>query len=273
MDKYLDELKVEYDKKIAETAVLLDGDEKSCRLMECNLGNLLTDAMVNYYINRPKKLYANCTECWTDSPIALLQGGGIRTSIEETNGHNVTLGDIVAVLPFENTVTSAIVTGSVLREVVEWSVNGFDPVYHPQGKFLQFSGMKVVYDLSRPDGQRVVDIQVKCAKCRVPEYRPLDINEKYRIIVLDFMLRGGDGYSMLNPDKNPGKVQEVKLGDDLDVDVAVRYFKGHTTPIMQGIEGRINFIDESSIPHSGSPISLSSSLFLIFVSLAAMFNL
>lgn len=34
--------------KVGETRVLLDGDERACRLMECNFGNLLTDAMIHF---------------------------------------------------------------------------------------------------------------------------------------------------------------------------------------------------------------------------------
>ena len=33
---------------VGETKVLLEGDEKVCRLQECNMGDLLTDAMIRY---------------------------------------------------------------------------------------------------------------------------------------------------------------------------------------------------------------------------------
>lgn len=33
---------------IGSTKVLLDGDSKSCRRKECNLGNLISDAMIDY---------------------------------------------------------------------------------------------------------------------------------------------------------------------------------------------------------------------------------
>jgi len=35
-------------KEIGRTKVLLDGDTLHCRLQECNLGNFLTDAYVDY---------------------------------------------------------------------------------------------------------------------------------------------------------------------------------------------------------------------------------
>ena len=51
-------------------------NEPDCMLKECNLGNVVTDAMVFHYAN----LSAN-EEQWTDASIALQNSGSITASI------------------------------------------------------------------------------------------------------------------------------------------------------------------------------------------------
>jgi len=52
------------------TKVFLEGGN-ICRMRECNLGNLVTDAMVYARVVENKG-----GEFWTDAPIAFMQGGG-----------------------------------------------------------------------------------------------------------------------------------------------------------------------------------------------------
>ncbi len=59
-----------------------------------------------------------------------------------------------------------------------------------------FTGVKVIYDLSRPVGSRVVDAQVRCSQCLVPVYEPLQQNALYNVLTNSFILDGGDGYHM-----------------------------------------------------------------------------
>jgi 5'-nucleotidase len=94
---YEQKIKSEYSKVIGKTNVLLEGGFE-CRLRECNLGNLVTDAMVDYYMRRPR-LY----DGWTDTAIAVYVGGGIRATVDEQlNNGSITLEDLLSVLPFGN---------------------------------------------------------------------------------------------------------------------------------------------------------------------------
>lgn len=97
MEKYDKIIKSEYGKVIGRTAVFLQGGE-DCEADECNMGNMLTDAMVDYYAKQRK-----VGTGWTDYAIAVANGGGIRTSIDEhpTNG-SITIEHILAVFPFNN---------------------------------------------------------------------------------------------------------------------------------------------------------------------------
>lgn len=59
-----------------------------------------------------------------------------------------------------------------------------------------YIGIKVVYNLRNPIGNRLVSADVLCNKCDIPEYRPLQPDEIYKIIVPSFLADGGSGYTM-----------------------------------------------------------------------------
>lgn len=51
-------------------------------------------------------------------------------------------------------------------------------------------------DPSRPEGSRVLDLQITCTKCEVPRLETVDPAKYYRVILPSFMYNGGDGYKM-----------------------------------------------------------------------------
>ncbi len=60
------------------------------------------------------------------------------------------------------------------------------------------AGIQVLYDRSRAEGSRVVEVQVRCAECAVPEFRPLNRTDSYCLLAPQFLIKGGDGYTMLS---------------------------------------------------------------------------
>src|SRR5690606_29023051 len=78
---------------VGEAAVYLTGDRRVCRVEECNLGNLIADAM-----------RAN-----TRAQIALMNGGGIRADID---AGEITLGEVLTVQPFQNLRSTFELTGA-----------------------------------------------------------------------------------------------------------------------------------------------------------------
>ena len=62
---------------LGRTHVFLDGQRKTCRLQECNIGNLITDAFVHMYQKHPDE------KSWADVSIAMWVSGGIRSSIDK----------------------------------------------------------------------------------------------------------------------------------------------------------------------------------------------
>ncbi|XP_035731433.1 5'-nucleotidase-like, partial [Vespa mandarinia] len=219
--------------EVGKTRVLLDGDSKTCRQKECNLGNLITDAIIDY--NAQEYFFKGK---WTDAAIAVQNSGSIRASITRALNDKITIGDILGVLPFGNIIFKTSMTGKQILSMLEWSVynlnyNSSDNLF---GAFLQFSGLQVSYDISRPPNSRVISVQVRCAACNIPSYSDLDKNTTYKVLINDFMRNGGDGYEML-------KDLEYTTIGVTTADVVIQYLKKYS-PVYPGVDWRINYVDE-----------------------------
>lgn len=243
---------------IGRTSVLLNGDSQ-CRQEECNLGNLITDAMVSLYATNPEP------DTWNRYAISVLNSGAIRTSIAPGN---ITTAQLMEVLPFKNDIDIIEVSGGVILTMLEHSVENYDPK-NRQGKFLQYSGMKVTFDLSKPNGQRVAEVLVRCTKCLVPKYEPLEKEKIYNLSTSNFLIKGGDGYTMIKQ-----KIKQHLLTGNQDVHVLREHLE-HYSPIITGVEGRIQFRNQhvSMAPLSSSAAAASytcATLYLAMIVLSAL---
>ncbi len=59
------------------------------------------------------------------------------------------------------------------------------------------TGFHVEFDLSKPPGSRVRSLSIVCTKCRVPVYEPVQDEMVYTVVLSSYMVRGGDGFSMI----------------------------------------------------------------------------
>lgn len=194
-------------KTVGRTRVSLDSS--TCRKKECNFGNLITDAMV------AQKAFQYGGYYWTDTPIAVMNGGSIRTTIDIGS---ITVEDIIAAQPFDLQYISFNLTGSDLKKMLETSARSNGET--SRGEFLQVSGLQVTYDLEKPVGSRVEDVKVRCGQCKIPQYEDLDLKKIYRILGNSYILNAGDGYDILR-DKAFGK----KIEDLGDKDTTVWYLE------------------------------------------------
>lgn len=204
------------------------GDD-SVRANETELGNLVTDAML-----------AKAKEKFPETVIALQNGGGIRAPIDKGE---ITVGEIIEVLPFGNDPVIASVTGSELKEILEHGVR-LAPAEN--GGFLHVSGMKFMYDSSKEAGNRVLNIEVK----KDDKYVPINMEEKYIITTNQFTAQGGDGFDTFvkiyadGRVKNIGEIDWQQLRDYM---VNEKYLNGKVDPTR---EGRIIDITRDEIPEN-----------------------
>lgn len=119
--------------------------------------------------------------------------------------------------------------------MLEFSVAGYS-LKAPKGKFLQMSGLRVEYNITKPDNQKVVNVLIRCADCSVPEYKPLNETIKYKVIISQYLAQGGDGYHMLNS-KDITKIQS----EVLDYQILSEYMS-ETPVIYTGNDNRITFV-------------------------------
>ncbi|MBI2810652.1 MAG: bifunctional metallophosphatase/5'-nucleotidase [Candidatus Melainabacteria bacterium] len=109
--------------------------------------------------------------------------GGIRSRIEKGP---ITAEKVEEMLPFDNKVVFATISGAVLLKTLEHSFAG--PL---GGSFFDECGLKIAYDASRPKGDRVVYALVQN---KSGEWKPVDPNGKYKIAVNDYSFKSGEGY-------------------------------------------------------------------------------
>nr|XP_037273915.1 protein 5NUC-like [Rhipicephalus microplus] len=169
---------------IGISKVKLEQADQVCRLRECNLGNLIADAFFAYYADKK----SSEPDLWSDVNGALFNGGAIRAPIPQN--HNITMGHILATMPFGMSVVIITLKGSELRSMFEHSVSEYS-FEKRQGQFLQVSGIRVTYNLRNPPKCRVVLLQVLCRRCKVPRYEPVNDTGVYRIVTTDYITKGG----------------------------------------------------------------------------------
>ncbi|KAJ3606694.1 hypothetical protein NHX12_026213 [Muraenolepis orangiensis] len=213
-------------RKVGRTLVFLNGTFEECRFRECNLGNLICDAMVDNNIKYPDDLQ------WNHVSASILNGGGVRNSIDErTADGDITVEDLIAVLPFGGTFDLVELRGGTLRRAFEHAVHRYG---HNSGEFLQVSGIRVEYDLASDPGRRVRSLQLLCIECRVPRYEEVREEAVYKVVLSSYLATGGDGFSM---------IQDEKLkhdSGDMDISVLETYI-AERKRVHPAIEDRITF--------------------------------
>lgn len=145
---------------VGTTGQELDGRWENLRIGETGMGRLVTAAY----------LYE------TGADIAFENAGGIRLGRLLPAG-NLTYQDIIDTAPYGNYIVTKQITGEAVLSILEksidiglqnqkayeeWLATGSDQVPWPDdnGSYLQFGGLSVHYDPSKPLGERVVSAEV-----------------------------------------------------------------------------------------------------------------
>lgn len=188
MKPYKEEIDVVAKVVIGSSFVELDA--RPCNFGDCNIGNLITDSFVDWYAKKP-----TLGKEWTLATIALTNVGGIRTSL---NAKTLNYGDLKTVIPFDNTIDMIDLKGEDLWDTIEYSlIKSFNAESFVGAHLLQVSGLKIVANVTNEIGHRLLSVDVLCRECNIPEYRPLNKTEIYKIIATSFLVQGGDGFEIL----------------------------------------------------------------------------
>lgn len=157
---------------VSSAVVPINGERDVCRVQECEMGNLVADAM----LARVKDQGVS---------IAIQNSGGVRASID---AGDVTMGEVLTVLPFLNTLATFQLKG---KDVVAALENGVSQVEDVSGRFPQVAGIQFSWDPSvAPGAGRVTEVMVG----QGDDWQPIDPEADYGVVSNNFMRSGGDGY-------------------------------------------------------------------------------
>ena len=159
---------------VAQSAEAIDGDRGSCRAVECQMGNLIADAMLDRVADQ-------------GVTIAIQNGGGIRSSID---AGEVTMGEVLTVLPFQNTLATFQISGAGVIEALE---NGVSQVEEGAGRFPQVAGIRFTWDPAGEPGSRIVEVTLADGSA-------IDPAATYGVVTNNYVRGGGDGYKIFSSD-------------------------------------------------------------------------
>lgn len=52
-----------------------------------------------------------------------------------------------------------------------------------------FTGIRIVYNLRKPEGEQIDSILIRCQNCTIPKYEPLDMEKYYKLAVPSYLSR------------------------------------------------------------------------------------
>ena len=146
---------------------------------ESPASNLIADA----------QLFATGAKDSGGADLAFINASGVRTSIAPTADGSVTYGQIFSAQPFGNNLVVKTLTGAQLKSLLEqqFVIESGKAVV---GSLLAPSAnFRFSYDLSGPEGQRIVAMALNG--------RPVRLDGRYRVTVNNFLASGGDGFTVL----------------------------------------------------------------------------
>jgi len=202
------------------------------RLCESLVGNVTTDAMRTAYSS-------------IGVEFAITNSGGLRDALTCSGTavgtglcplftpppYQITRGQVLAVLPFGNIVTTVQINGAELKAMLE---NGVSSMPGANGRFPQVSGLCFTYNIEAAVGSRVTGAvrQAPDGTCTGAAI-DLTAGSSYMIAENDFMTSGGDGYPNFFARAATQNIMDQVLADYVTA----------STPLNPTIQGRIKCFD------------------------------
>ena len=177
------------------------------RYGETSVGNLITDANFWYFTEVQNH----------DIDFVFHNGGNIRSGI---CGGDITRENILTVLPFENYLYIASLSGSDIIGLFDFIAG----IPQGNGGFPQFS-KEVRYTVDKQAGGSITQLSIGGL--------PVIPDKIYRFCTNDYLLGGGDGYTVL--EKSFDRFNTSRLLSD----VVIEYIKSRGAPLLPVIDGRL----------------------------------
>lgn len=174
----------------------------------------MADAMLEYRLNNSDS-----------ADFAIINAGGIRATIEEGD---ITRGDVLSSFPFGNSLVEISMSGDDVWKVLEGIVTGVSEFNGEEiTSFFQVSrGIKVEYNPENNNGSRLVSVTIGD--------EPLDREEEYNIVTLDFIAGGGDNFF--------DEIFENAITLDTQDEILTAYIQSQS-PVDIELDGRIAIVN------------------------------
>ena len=212
----------------------VDSSGKPIRMVrraETNLGDLCADAFLDQ----------------SGADVAIINGGGVRTSVP---AGELSLGEILSIHPFGNSLTVVEATGRQLLDALEW---GARSIPGELGGFLQVAGL--TYEIHSYIESGCQSDENGMFTGVEGEYRvknvmvggePLDLNKTYTVASTDYILiNNGDGFAMFAG--APVLQESVKLDNQVLIDYITGTLGGAVGEEYADLtgQGRIVIVEEA----------------------------
>ena len=201
-------------KKAQSAGILLAGTFGRDYGRESALGNLMADGI---------------RAAVPGAEVGLVNSGGLRANL---SGPEVTYGDLYEVMPFDNLVASAKVTGAELREILRVANDGTHGLMQVSGLRVEIDAAK---DMSRPPAERDRIVAVSLS-----DGTPLDPSRTYTVAMNDFLAFGGDGLKPVTDRLGPDRLRIYYERPPMR-DVLAEVLAGFSAagPLVPRLEGRV----------------------------------
>ena len=165
--------------------------------------------------------------------VALLNPGGLRADLP---AGPLTYGGIYNVLPFDNTVAAVTLTGEELKRLLYAAYGSHKGVF-------QQSGLKVT--LSRCPGTG------RLKSWTLASGKPVEPARMYRVVMPDFLARGGDGLGPVLQSVPEGRIDLGLSREHNFRDLLVAHWSRRAAPLVPPQPGRTTFVDDGAACTSG----------------------
>jgi 2',3'-cyclic-nucleotide 2'-phosphodiesterase (5'-nucleotidase family) len=167
--------------------------------------------------------------------LAITNSGGLRKN--EISEGDITASDIYELLPFENALVTLDLTGEQLRRFLDIAVSHRDAQ----------AGARITYRTNDKKQSEIVSIKLGGARDAEKEIDPKAI---YTIVTIDYLVKRGGDYSVLQEAKN---VQPLNLTMR---DAVLDYVKAETAAgrtIKATLDGRFRYDKSAGTPEGEQP--------------------